>query len=57
MAHRKKLEMMEEAMTFLSNFSLSNYKWYEAGVKTASPTKSDPVSAQKVLGFPGVQVP
>ena len=57
MAYRKKMELMAEAMTFLNSFSLSNYKWFEAGVKTASPTKSDQVTAHKVLGFPSVRVP
>ena len=57
MAHKKKMELMAEANEFLHSFSIPNFKWFEAGIKTASAKKSDPISAHKVLGFPGVRLP
>ena len=47
---------MESGAEFLHRFTLPNYQWYKAGVETASPTKSDQVSAFKVLSFPGADI-
>ena len=45
---------MAEASSFLHSYQLPNKKWFEKGVKTASPTKTDQVTAFRVLGFPNV---
>lgn len=53
---RKKEELMSEAISFLHSFTLPNFKWFEKGIKKASPTKTDQISAYKALEFPRVKV-
>lgn len=52
--HREKESLMESAILSLNSISIPNVKWYQAGIKTASATKTDQISAFKVLSFPGV---
>ena len=48
----KKVELMDKAKDFLHSYSMPNFKWFEKGIKTASPTKTEQVSAFRLLGFP-----
>ena len=47
---------MKQSIAFLNSFSLPNKKWHAQGISKASPSKTDQVSAFKVLGFPSVKV-
>ena len=52
----KKCELMEKARQSLHSFGMANHKWYKAGIKQASPKKTDKVTADKLLSFPGTNI-
>ena len=56
MAFERKREAKEREMQFLRGFTLPSKKWFEKGVKQASTSKCDQVSAEKVLSYAGVQI-
>ena len=55
-AFRQKEELRLKGSSFLFQYSLPSYRWHERGVTSASPIKTNPVSAFKLLGYPGVTV-
>lgn len=52
---RKKLELKNTAITYISTRTLPSNKWNERGIKQASSTTTQQVSAQKILGYPSLK--
>ena len=50
--YRNKLQLRSEARDSLNSFTLPNKIWHKFGIKKASPTKTDGVSAAKILSYP-----
>ena len=38
------------------SYSLPNKVWHQAGIKKASPSKTDQVTAHKVLSYPKIDI-
>eukprot|EP00347_Sterkiella_histriomuscorum_P005065 403358035 len=55
MIFAKKEELKEKANSFLMSYQLPSFKWYARGIKPASSSKCDLVSAHKILGYPGIK--
>ena len=55
-AYRKKVELMDKAVATLHSFSLPNNQWFAKGIERASPTKTEHVSAYRVIGYPNAKV-
>lgn len=49
--HRKR-ELMAKATDFMMSYSLANKQWSEAGIKSASPTQTEKVSAFDITAYP-----
>jgi tRNA uridine 5-carboxymethylaminomethyl modification enzyme len=52
----QKTALLEKANEFLMSYTLPNNVWYQRGIKRASPTKTEQVSAQKILSYPNVKL-
>ena len=53
---RQKEELRLKGSSFLFQYQIPSYRWHERGVISASPNKTNPVSAYRLLGYPGVTV-
>lgn len=53
-AFAKKLEYKQEAQIFLRTYSVPSSIWHQRGVTETSPTKTEQISAAKLLSFAGV---
>jgi tRNA uridine 5-carboxymethylaminomethyl modification enzyme len=49
-----KRELLNEADKFLISYSLPSCKWFSKGITKASETKTDQITAQKLLSYPNV---
>ena len=43
-------------MDFILQYSIPSHKWHLRGIEQASPQKTDPISAYKMLSYASVEV-
>ena len=55
-AFYKKKEEKEKTLNHLKNFKLTSQKWNENGLNVVSNIKTEKVSADKILSYPGVSI-
>jgi len=51
---RKKEELKQKALDFLFSYQIPSHKWNKRGIEQASALKSEPISAYKIMGYPGL---
>jgi hypothetical protein len=51
---KKKEELKENANSFIMNYKIPSHRWNKRGILQASINKHEPVTAFKILGYPGL---
>ena len=55
-AFKEKCAQKEQALKNIKNYQLPSHIWHNRGITSASKTKNEQVSLEKILGYAGVTI-